>query len=225
MLLAHGGNTLCEVVGEELDEGGLDRPAVDAGNGNVGAGFGDALPGAVEVLADRIRRVVRCQHQTDDGRDTVIGDATGGFFDFGVGMLEAERHLEPAWLGGVERGLQRCCLGFGELRERRDATDGGVTRDEISQRFRRRRATPSDVGVVRLDLFRGAWGAVGHQDNSDSIGCHQFVVPSVTWVCSWTRSTTAWSTAGSVSGWTPWPRLKMWPGCCEPSGSSLSRNT
>ncbi len=36
---------------------------------------------------------------------------------------------------------------------------------------------------------------------------------------SWTRSTTRVRTSGSVSGRTPWPRLKMWPGAARPSST------
>ena len=106
-----------EVGCEELDEGGFGRPALDADHGNVDARLGDALAGAVEVLADRIRRVVRGEHQTHDRCCAVGGDVPRGVLDLRVGVLQAERHLEAAGFGGIECSLQGVGLRFGELRK------------------------------------------------------------------------------------------------------------
>ena len=134
----------------------------------------------------------------------------GGVLDLGIGVLHAERHDESPGCAFVERTLQGVALGVGDLGERRHAADGDVAGGEIGERLGRGWSAAPDVGVVRLDLARIARRPVRHQDHRDT-GGHAVMLAFASLVCSWTKSTTACSTPGSVSGGTPWPRLKMWP--------------
>ena len=67
---------------------------------------------------------------------------------------------------------------------------------------RRDRPPRADVLQVRTDVLRLGGAPVGHEDDR---GLHAATVA----VRSWTSSTRRPRSAGSVSGRTPWPRLKM----------------
>lgn len=199
---SHGGESGAEVVGEEVEIRRLGRPTLDVEHRRRSATVGHPSAAPVEVLADRVRREVRRQHQPDDGLRSG-GGIPCGLLDLGGSVLQAEGHREAARFVGIQRGLQRPLLGLGQLGEGRQPADGAIAGGEVGECLRGRRPAAANVGVVGLDLRRCTRRSVRHQDHRDR---HE------TDVCSCTRSTTACSTPGSESGWTPWPRLKMCPG-------------
>ena len=97
-------------------------------------------------------------------------------------------------------------LGLGALGQRRHAADGVVAAGQVGQLLGRRRPAPADVGVVRLDVVGRRRRAVGHHHHAQPVSavtCRPSVVHELDHPLEH---------AGSVSGSTPWPRLKMWPG-------------
>ncbi len=160
----HRGASFGEIVGEEPDEGRLGGPTLDADHRHGLAGAGRA-PG--EVLADRVRGEMWCQHQADDGLGTLLDGGRRGDLDLGVGVLHAERHHEAPGIELVERTLQRVTLSLGDLGERRHAADRHVSGGEVGERLRGGRSAAPDVGVVRLDLARIARRSVRHEDDRD----------------------------------------------------------
>ena len=191
-----------EIIGEKVDEGGLGRPALHAAHldRRAGARLGRVDTGSApgEVVADRERGEVRSEHQPDHQFGARLDDRSGGGVDLRIGVLHPEHDVERGRCALVEGGLDRVALRGGPGGERRDAPDGGVPPGEIGQRLRGGWAAASDVGVVGLDLVGVARRAVRHQDHSDAAPRHLVQFPG-----SWTWSTTACSTPGSVSGWTP----------------------
>ncbi len=105
-------------------------------------------------------------------------------------------------------------------RQGETATDRVVAGDELGRAALGRGAPPPDVGVVRLDVVGGRRCAVGHDQHTDPAGP---VVSSLMLdrgsvgrrARSWSvdQSTTRSRISGSVSGRTPWPRLKTCPRC------------
>src|SRR5690606_6098130 len=115
------------------------------------------------------------------------------------GVLVAQLDLPRPRFSRLERSRDGRDLGPGALGEGRYTADGLVAGCEVGQLLGRRWPPAADVGVVALDLVERRRGAVGHDDQA---GRH----------CGaphpWTSSTRRASTSGSVSGSTPWPRLK-----------------
>ncbi len=195
-----------------VDERRLDRPTLDADHRDA-APTRRRLAGPIEVLADRVRRVVRCEHQPDDRCRTRRRRVGPRRLDLRIGVLEAERHVESAGRGSIERRLQAVALGLGELRRAgRRPRSPRSGRSRSASGLGRRRTPAADVGVVRLDLVgmcaacrrpsaprrrAASWSAVH--------GAHRRALVD--------EVDDGLQHAGSVSGWTPWPRLKMWPGC------------
>ena len=85
---------------------------------------------------------------------------------------------------------------------------------------RARAAAAADPRVEGLDLLGRAGGAVRHDEHPDG-GTHGLAATPAR-PSAWTRSTSAARMPGSVSGSTPWPRLKMCPGSV-PARSRTSR--
>ena len=164
---AHRRDPRAEIIGEEGDEGRFGRPTLDAAQFDLGASCGaswgagcgagrlDARSAPREVVADRERREVRCEHQPDDHFGAGLDRRARHRFDPRIGVLHPEHDVERARCALVERGLDRVALRGGERGERRDPSDRGVAGGEVGERLRRRRPTAADVGVVRLDLARG----------------------------------------------------------------------
>src|SRR5262249_17838630 len=115
----------------------------------------------------------------------------------------------------AERAGDAGGLRGGDLAQRRQATDGLVAAAQLVEQLRLRRAAASGGRVVRLPVVERRRRAAGHDQAAAG---HVRTVPAV-----WTRSTTRSRTAGSVSGKTPWSRLKMWPGW--PSFSARTART
>lgn len=120
-----------QVGGDELDEGRLGGPALDAADRDaVRLGRGTS---PVEVLPDRERRVVRRQHQSDEVTETLGGQLIDRRLDLRFGVLQAERNVKTARCGSVERGLERGVLGLGAGRQRAGATQRLIAGREVGQ--------------------------------------------------------------------------------------------
>ncbi len=153
------------IGGEEVDERRLGGPALDRDDVDaVRRGRGAC---AFEVLADRSRRVVGGHHHGDDPLDAQPGEVLDRRLDLRVGVLETDRHGVRVGRQGIERSLEGVALRRRALGEWRHASDRFVATDELGQLLGGRRAAAADVGVVRLDLVRRAWGAVRHQQYGD----------------------------------------------------------
>ena len=136
----------------------------------------------------------------------------------------ARRSACPTWTGHPSDRLERCGLAPGDLDERR-AADDAVAPRELVDELRIRLATAADAGKVGAESSRPATRAsrrssggrrAARRRSRDDLG----VMPRA--VSSWTRSTSRRSRPVSVSGSTPWPRLKTWPGR-PPASASTAR--
>ena len=76
------------------------------------------LSHSIEVLTDRERRVVRCQHQPDRPAKPLLGEVRDGVFDEWSSVLHPQGHVVPAVGRMIERSLQRDTLRIGALRQR-----------------------------------------------------------------------------------------------------------
>src|SRR3954447_8327931 len=150
------------------------------------------------VLADRHSGVVRREHEADDPRRAPGqrgGDRLG---DAGAPVLHPDEDRD------AELTLERRALRLGDVVERRPSADPAVALGQLLDGFVGDRLAAADVLEVRPDVVRARRASIGHQDHG--------IAHAATSVRSWTSSTRRRKTAGSVSGTTPWPRLKMWPG-------------
>ena len=101
---------------EKAHVGGIACPRIDGSH--VAAGGLERRAQAVLVLADRERRVVRGEDETDDRADPAGGHFGCSLLDHRVRMLEAEHHFEPAGLTGLEGSRKGGALRLGECRQR-----------------------------------------------------------------------------------------------------------
>ena len=89
-----------EVGGEEVDERRLGRPAVDADH----RGLAGAVTASFQVLADRVRRVVRREHQPDDRVDTARCRTAAATSTFGSAcFMPSDTAKRPGWRSSSER--------------------------------------------------------------------------------------------------------------------------
>ena len=103
----------------------------------------------------------------------------------------------------------RVCLGDRVERRRppESRSRAPVALDEVLEQLRANRPAAADVGVVRGDVLEPVGRPVRHQDDRGPF------MPRPSPRCARARARRAGvRTSGSVSGRTPWPRLKMWPG-------------
>ena len=192
-------------AGQQFGEAGCVEPLVDPHERQFRTGRPEGLGGSVEVLTGPARGAVRGEHDADHRRHAPVGQVGSGVLDRRLGVFGAVGDHVTAWFGGLEQRGQPVHLGPGALGERRDAPDGLVAPDQVGQLFGRGWPAPADPRVEGLDLLGRPRGAMGHhQDPDRRVHGRTPARPS-----AWTSSTTAPRMPGSVSGRTPWPRLKM----------------
>ncbi len=148
------------------------------------------------VPVDRQLRVVRGEHEADD-RLRATGQR---FFD----RVRDSRLpvLHPHEHGHAELGCQSRPLALGDLVERRAPPDPAVALGQLLDGRIRHGPALADVLEVGPNVLDPLRAAVGHENDG---GLHAATFA----VRSWTNSTSRLRSAGSVSGSTPWPRLKM----------------
>ncbi len=164
----------------------------------------EAQPGApvervlepLAVAVDGQRRVVRREHEADDRVGAALDRAVDGLGDPRRPVLHARVDRE------AELALQPCARPLGHVVERRAPADPPVALRELLDRLVGHRPARADVLEIRPDVREVGRAPVGHQHDRRLHAA----------VRSWTSSTMRLRSAGSVSGSTPWPRLKMWPG-------------
>src|SRR5580765_144749 len=136
----------------------------------------------------------------EDQADDLVGAAVDGSID---GLGDSRRPvLHPGIDGKAELALEARARPLGHIVERRPAADPPVALGQLLDGLVRDRTAGANVLEVRADVREVGRAAVRHQHDR---GLHAAVR-------SWTSSTILFRSAGSVSGSTPWPRLKMWPG-------------
>ena len=146
----------------------------------------------------------------------------------GVDVLGPVADHEPARAAALQRGGQPVHLGPGALGQRGGAADGPVASHQLVEELGRGGPAPADGGVEGLDALGRGRGAVGHDQHPDAgagtgpVGDPRHDPATPARPSAWTSATTCSRMAGSVSGRTPCPRLKMWPGA-EPARRSTSR--
>ncbi len=151
---------------------------------------------ALPVAVDRQLRVVRRQHEADDRLRAAGQRLLDRVRDPRLPVLHPHEH------GHAELGFQRRPLALGDLVERRAPSDPAVALGQLLDGGVRHGPPLADVLEVGPDVLDPLRAAVGHEDDG---GLHAATFA----VRSWTNSTSRLRSAGSVSGNTPWPRLKM----------------
>ena len=147
-----------DAVGEQLDEAGLEVPAVDEVEFRPG---GERLLELVAIALDRQRGVVRREHQPDDPLGTVCHRCIGGVGDARRPVLHPGEHRK------LELALERCTGLLGDRVQRRGLLDPepAVPRDEILEMLGRDGPPASDVRVVRGHVGQSFGRPVRHQDD------------------------------------------------------------
>ena len=147
-----------DAVREQLDEAGLEVPAVDEAELRAG---GERLLELVAVALDRERGVVRREHKADDAVGAVCHRGVGGLGDARRPMLHAGEHRE------VELALESGAGLLGDRVQRRGLLDAEppVARDEILEMLRRDGPAAADVRVVRGHVGEAFGRPVRHQDD------------------------------------------------------------
>src|SRR5918995_1683947 len=189
-------------VGQHVEERLVVVPALD--EDELGAPVEPRLE-PLAIAGDREPRVVRREHQAEHSRCAPFDGAIGGFPDPWPPVLHAEVDGNP------ELQLERGPLPLGYFVERRTAADAPVALGQLLYGRVGDGPALADVLEVRTDVLRRGGRAVRHEDD-DVAQAWTAAVRS----CTSSRSRR--SSAGSVLGRTPWPRLKMWPG--RPSAAS-----
>ena len=114
-------------------------------------------------------------------------------------------------------------LGRGALGEGRGAADGPVAAHQLGQQLGRSAAGPGGCGVEGATRPRRAGRAVGHHEHAGRayavLRAHRPLRPAPRRAPAPPRRS---RTPGSVSGSTPWPRLKMWPGVAAGPGQHVA---
>ena len=147
---------------------------------------------------------MRGEDEADDPLETGSRQLGRSVFNEGVGVLGAELDEVPA--GARASSAARTASTWARVRSARwgDTADGAVAALELGELRRLGRATPPDA---RCRRGRSPPRSPACRAPSAARPTSGPRAPS-----SWcTRSTTAPRMAGSVSGRTPWPRLKMCP--------------
>src|SRR5262245_16395494 len=147
------------------------------------------------VAVDRELRVVRREDEPDDQ----VGAALDGAVDR---LGDSRRPVLHARVDGeANLALEPPARRLGDLVEGR-AANPPVALGELLDRLVGDRPARADVLEVRPDVREVGRAPVRHEDD------RRFHAA----VRSWTSPTILFRSAGSVSGRTPWPRLKMCPG-------------
>ena len=118
----------------------------------------------LSVAGDREARIVRREHEADDGSRAGRESALCGVGDAGRPVLHAG---EDGDLLRCELTRERSASGFGDRVEwvRVLDAEAAVALDEILEVLRRDRAPAADVAVVRRHVGEPLGRAVRHQDN------------------------------------------------------------
>ena len=160
---------------------------------------GERVDEPLAIALDGEARVVRRQDDADDRLGAAGERPLDGLGDARPPVLHPDED------GRAQLALERGPLGLGRVVERRAPADPPVALGQLLDRAWRDRLALAHVGEIGGHVLGARRAPVGHEDDRE-------LHAATCAVCSCTSSTRRPRSAGSVSGSTPWPRLKMWPG-------------